>query len=193
MNENEIALKRHIPKGYVSFDCSSISDSPDNDLLIYSNEDKTSAICYTKKSFNHLWYYRFKDFEQMLNRVKATVESRIDRKARVKERRAKRYQPHTLKVNDILVCSWGYDQTNIDFYKIKELIGKNKVSIVKMSNTFTEQKGPYGDKVMPHEEIGEPFTKLINSEYNSISVYSFASASKWDGNPTYQTDPSFGH
>jgi hypothetical protein len=31
------------------------------------------------------------------------------------KRQAERKAPHTLKVGDILVSSWGYDQTNIDY------------------------------------------------------------------------------
>lgn len=31
------------------------------------------------------------------------------------------------KVGDILYMSWGYDQTNIDFFRVKELKGKQTV------------------------------------------------------------------
>ena len=36
--------------------------------------------------------------------------------------------PHDLKVGDILYSSWGYDQTNIDFYQVTA-VGVHSVKI----------------------------------------------------------------
>ena len=37
---------------------------------------------------------------------------------------------HPLKTGSILYASWGYDQTNVDFYKVQELRGKSSAIIV---------------------------------------------------------------
>ena len=116
--------------------------------------------------------------------------------AAVKAARKERFKPHKLNVGDVLYCSWGYDQTNIDFYKVIEKIGKNKVKIIELNNHFNHIDNDCGtDKVSAGEikKGAEPMIKVVNSLYNSVSVYSFASASLWDGKPLYQTNSHFGH
>lgn len=195
MNEQEIAARRYIPKDYKLLN---ISEYAPNgvDLLFYTNQDQTSAICYTKKSFNHTWYYRFNNTERLFLKVKETIANRLERQAAVKAQRKERFKPHKLNVGDVLYCSWGYDQTNIDFYKVLEKIGKNKVKIIRLNNAFNQIDSEYGqDKVSAGsiKEGAEPMIKVVNSLYNSVSVYSFASASLWDGQPLYQTNSHFGH
>lgn len=43
--------------------------------------------------------------------------------------KAERRKPHTLKEGDILVASWGWEQTNINFYEVVSLSGKTIVVI----------------------------------------------------------------
>ncbi len=45
------------------------------------------------------------------------------------EWKAERSKPTTLKVGDLLSYSWGYDQTNVDFYEVLEVKGKRVVTI----------------------------------------------------------------
>lgn len=195
MNENEIAAKRYIPKNYELLDISNFA-AGEVDLLFYVNSDQTEAMCFTKKSFKHTWYYRFNNTENLLLKVKQTIDNRLERQAAVKAERKERFKPHKLKEGDILYCSWGYDQTNIDFYKVLEKIGKNKVKIIKLTNDFNHIDSEYGtDKVSAGsiKKGAEPMIKVVNSLYNSVSIYSFASATLWDGKPLYQTNAHFGH
>lgn len=43
------------------------------------------------------------------------------------EKAAQRAKPHDLQVGDVLRSSWGYDQTNIDYYQVTALIGTTMV------------------------------------------------------------------
>lgn len=47
---------------------------------------------------------------------------RAERKAA--EREARKAWQHDCKVGDVFRCSWGYDQTNIDYYEVTRVIGK---------------------------------------------------------------------
>ena len=40
------------------------------------------------------------------------------------------YDNSKIKEGDIFYSSWGYDQTNIDYYKVTKLIGKASVELV---------------------------------------------------------------
>ncbi len=48
--------------------------------------------------------------------------------------RTERRQPveRALEVGDILRASWGYDQTNIDYYKVLKLVGKTQVDVIEI-------------------------------------------------------------
>ena len=166
--------------------------------------------CFTNKSFNSRWYYSFKDFEQFKKKCLDTISNNNEIKQWKEERKKKAQQPHSLKVGDILYCSWGYDQTNVDFFKVSEFIGKRKIKIVGLG-TSAESDGIH-DKATPHEGGGNHWTrkqyyceidkkwktknvelvKFANSD-NSVKISSSAWARLWDGQPKYQTNAYMGH
>lgn len=105
-----------------------------------------------------------------------------------------------VKEGDIFVSSWGYDQTNIDFYEVVKVTPSGKsVWTKRISQEFTEQRGAYGDKVVAvpgsWSETAEP--KLHRLKYYDgepqFRVASYASAWLWDGTPRHQTAFGFGH
>jgi hypothetical protein len=93
----------------------------------------------------------------------------------------------TLKEGDILASSWGYDQTNIDFYKIVKK-SASSVWIQKLKKQYLEQTGWAHYKVVPLEEFATE-TQLVKryktGEY--VSVSSYAIAKLWDGEPETET------
>jgi len=93
----------------------------------------------------------------------------------------------TVEVGDIFVCSWGYDQTNIDFYKVVKKT-KTGVSIVPMSKKVIEYSDRYmTGKVLPGEVFvgSKPIRRKLNKYGDKyyISINSFSSAQKWSGRP----------
>jgi hypothetical protein len=104
----------------------------------------------------------------------------------------------TPKVGDILVSSWGYDQTNIDWYKVVA-VTKASIRIVQISGRTVEQNGP-SDRVMPNtEEVPNPADKgalkrfRLSEKGYSVSINSYANAYLWDGNARHQTGWGYGH
>tara|TARA_R110000764_G_C10830121_1_gene362785 strand:- start:44 stop:628 length:585 start_codon:yes stop_codon:yes gene_type:complete len=166
---------------------------------------KYGLICgaFPIKGKNAIWCYKFRDLEQMQSEINNLVESRISQKNRVEEQRAKRFAPHSLKVGDVLYCSWGYDQTNIDFFKVSKLMGKNKVALIPISGVYTELNGAYGNKVVASAEIpnessrnsfiSEEKNYMVDGASNTITISSFANAHLYDGRPLYETDRMYGH
>lgn len=47
----------------------------------------------------------------------------------------------TLEVGDVLVASWGYEQTNIDFYQVIALVGSLSVELRKIAKEKSVDKG----------------------------------------------------
>ncbi|MES2208495.1 MAG: hypothetical protein V4525_17090 [Pseudomonadota bacterium] len=91
---------------------------------------------------------------------------------------------HTLKINDVLYSSWGYEQTNVDFFQVvrttaqsvwvKEL-KQQKVATADMSGTTTPLINEF------KENAKERMHRVKHGD--SIRIESYTSASLWDGKP----------
>lgn len=106
---------------------------------------------------------------------------------------------HSLKTGDILYTSWGYDQTNIDFYQVAQICGKKKVLIVKLGKSVVENN-TYTDKVVPNEAhiASELMPKMVGTykwgeNENYIRINEVSTATKWDGKPLSETACGWGH
>ena len=100
-----------------------------------------------------------------------------------------------LSVGDILYSSWGYDQTNIDFYEIVSATPKS-VQIRPLEDKIVRE-GRGSDEVVPvpGKYTGPPKRKKIKV-YNGkplIDLNSYSSAYLWDGRPKHQTSAGYGH
>ncbi len=70
--------------------------------------------------------YRYPTFERAEDAVTNFIQYHEARKAsREAEAKAKKEFKHTLKVGDILYSSWGYGQTNVDFYQVVKTSAKS--------------------------------------------------------------------
>ena len=94
---------------------------------------------------------------------------------------------HSLQIGSILYSSWGYEQTNIDFYEVTKLIGKCTIEIREIAQTReTHNYNCLSGKTRPiaSKYVDQPMKKRVN-EYNRIKISSFQSASIWGGEELY--------
>jgi hypothetical protein len=92
-----------------------------------------------------------------------------------------------IKVGDIFVQTWGYDQTNADFFQV---IKVNASSIVvrhiKSKETTSPNDNMYGTVVPLRGQFDE--APMLKKPYEfmgrpSFRVNSYSSAQPWDGKP----------
>jgi hypothetical protein len=107
------------------------------------------------------------------------------------------------KVGDVFVSSWGYDQTNVDFYKVVAKTA-SRVKVV-MIGKIRDEMGSGTDYVRPDKtrEFGEVMTKTIKASSwradfdpakdSYFKVASYANAHRWSGAPKYETAYGWGH
>ena len=93
----------------------------------------------------------------------------------------------TPKVGDVLVSTWGYDQTNADFYVVIK-VGAKTVELAQASNVETpvpNSGGMYGEAVPNVEHLGPAFLKKVKQEVEgySVKMHSYSSAYLWSGKP----------
>lgn len=147
---------------------------------VYSiNKDgKMYAIAYGGKRTKCDWHYRFKDESSLKNKIDETLQGFMawdERKAKYK---AERNAPHDVKVGDIFRCSWGYDQTNVDFYQCTKVIGAF-VEIREIGQMSEETMSMQGECVPCVDSFkGDPMRKKVVTygEEPAVRIYSFASA-----------------
>ena len=95
-----------------------------------------------------------------------------------------------VNVGEIFVCSWGYGQTNIDYYKIIEVLNKSVV-IAPIGQTRNYTGNMQGECVPDPTKVGtKRMTKRINSYNNNVclKINSFSTAFKWNGKTNIFTE-----
>jgi len=112
------------------------------------------------------------------------------------------------EVGSFLYTSWGYDQTNITFYRVVGFTPSGKSLKVVEVMTYREPMGSQ-ERVTPSdtptvyrrwnadhsdmvETVAQPFNVLWKPDrgYTTIAGHG---AWKWDGRPEYATAPGWGH
>lgn len=173
-------LTRTIPQGYTEY-------KPDinypNLFACYVNlsSPKPVAIFFTGKQSKPTFHYSFKDVESMKKKINETISRLMsweDMKAARKEER--KNEVSEVKVGDLFVSSWGYEQTNVDFYQCVETKGKRTFVIRPISGKMTNKSTgngmacfmtPVKDAFLDPEKY-PPLTK------SSFNLTSYSSLSK---------------
>jgi hypothetical protein len=156
--------------------------------VIYWAEKNGSfyAMGYSGKRSKHDFHYRFESEEKMDKYTTEYVKRLFDIEKSKIERKEKRLAfVHTLKVGDILSCSWGWEQTNVDFYQVIEVKGKMvKIREIQCSMPNGEEGFMTGFVIPLKDQFTDEkiLTKKVLSG-NSIKIASYAWANVWDGKP----------
>ena len=112
---------------------------------------------------------------------------------------------------DIFYCSWGYDQTNVDYYQVVR-VTNSKAEVLPIGSTCVEAHGPGGNRVVPNpfyvreydvlidiNRGDEKRTKLctISAGYQGEPSIVLKSGQYWawkyTGGSNYETDIVYGH
>ena len=135
-------------------------------VYIYENrQGKPCAIAYRgrakKAAFNYSYKSEEERFESVSQWMQARSEEQAEREVIKKQRSA---VPRALAVDDVLMASWGYDQTNIDYYKVTKLVGKSSVEVVEIG-AIGVADGDMSGKCIPDvdNEVGKPFTRRVKN------------------------------
>ena len=102
----------------------------------------------------------------------------------------------SLMVGDILTDSWGYEQTNVEFYMVTKIVSACKVEIVELGHTQTDATSAMSGYVVPDRDrrIGEPIVKMVSQDsYEKrtggwhVKIDSCISLTAWGGEPEFQS------
>lgn len=74
-----------------------------------------------------------------------------------------------IKVGDVLYTSWGWEQTNIDFYVVTKLIGNCTVEYSPIGSKIVRETGPFSCNVKP--DLSKKTDIKFKGRINSHGVY----------------------
>jgi len=182
MNNQALNDKRslYIPKDFTQI------DYPDVNGVLYTNEndEKPIAIGFSGKRSRPDFNYIFRSASQLTEYVNKWIHGLKQRQLRKEADRAERRAfRHTLKVGDILSASWGYEQTNIEFYQVTRIVGKRMIEIRELAQDKYEDGFLQGTtSPVPDRFISSP-QRVMVQHGNCIKVHSCAYASLYIGKP----------
>lgn len=162
-------------------------------FLYTTNKGEPAARGFTKSAkSNSVFWLRFPSEARRAAFVTQFFANQSARTEATKARRAERATPHTLQVGHVLYTSWGYEQTNVDFYQVTRIVGKNSVEIraIASQDATGAGRGTHDSgRCLPVLDAfkGEPMIKRVDmgGKSPSIRIASYASAQLWDGKSVY--------
>lgn len=148
-------------------------------IQVLSSSNGLRVMGFSGRSQKPDFFIKFASIERAEAHTSSWETRLRSRKAAQQAEKAIRNAPHSLKVSDVLSSSWGYDQTNVDFYQVVELVGKRTVVLREVAKMAVDsgQRSMQGQCVpMAGQFTGEPFRKHADA-YNRVRISSFQTAS----------------
>lgn len=168
------------------------------DLMIWTWESQGPVgdpvpygIAFAGKANKPLWHYRFRSEAERNRRIEETIKSRkLTLKYKQDQADARKDYKHDYTVGDFLYASWGYDQTNVDFYQVVEV--KGAVIVVRKVAEKVVSESSSSEQVAPIEGkfLGPAIRVKPGLHGTKIEGHH---GSKWDGKPKHQTAFGWGH
>lgn len=127
-------------------------------------------------------HYAFGSHDARSAHIEATKARILASAERKKADAAARRGPHGLEVGNVLVSSWGYEQTNVDFFEVVAVRGAVvDLQPIQSEKTYT---GDMTGTAMP--KPGHPSGEMLRSKRpnrGAVRLTSYSSATLWDGRP----------
>lgn len=158
----------------------------------FENRKYGNVFCvkvYRGTSYHPIAYYSYRTEEQREKSIEgyiAAAERNITHKDQARQKRQE-FVP-TLKADDILYSSWGYDQTNVDFYQVLSVKGRTAI-VQEIGLKMVEgTDGHMCCNVMPAigQFKGSPMKRRI-CQGDNIKANDHIRAYKWDGSEKYSS------
>ena len=174
MNKLSFPRESYYPKG-----ATIIRDKSSTAVIAaYETAGKLFACMFHGKANKPDSHYRYKSAESRATAIQGHLDNIRAREALMVTRRTERKQADRgVNVGDVLLCSWGYDQTNIDYYEVTALIGSRMVEIREIGCETIDTAWMQGKSVPAKGQyIGKPMRKVAKN--GSVRITSYSTASK---------------
>ncbi len=162
---------------------------PDGKYILFTYDNANGQPCAKVETIRgrKVWNYRFSTEEKrdkyaitQCEQLEKSEEKRAEYLAARKQQQNESVA--ALKVGDIFYTSWGYDQTNIDFFKIVKISGK-RITVKELRQSTTATGFDCGDCV-PEQFFIKDAKEIILGvcKHGGFQIEGHYAAI-WDGKP----------
>ncbi|MGG5276313.1 hypothetical protein [Pseudomonas syringae pv. coryli] len=150
-------------------------------VLVMTSPNQLDVIAFAGRSDKPAFYISFKTVERARSYTSEWVAGVVKRASDRKAERDAKSGPHSLQLDDVLSASWGYDQTNVDFYQVTAVVTDKTVELRKIAAERVEKGGHMAGECVPLVGVftGEPFRARPTTE-NCIKIGGHTRASPHD-------------
>lgn len=163
-------------------------------IFIFSDN---SAMAFSGKRTRPDWFYSFLSRgKPNPDAMRKYIAEYLAKKQQGIERKAEINAPCTLVVGDILVGSWGYEQTNLNWFQVVELKGKRGVIVRPISQRIVSDGAlsmSGSSTPLKDQFFGEPEYHIVNDgntiKFNPGEKPGYPSSARhnlavlWNGRP----------
>lgn len=163
---------------YIPAGSTKITDK-ESDAVAYLYQRKNGnigALGFHGRAQKPDFHYSYTSDEKRSARVKTFFESRrAELELKATRKAEEKATGRGLNVGDVLRCSWGYDQTNIDYYEVTGLIGKTMVEIREINCFSKETSWAQGESAPAAGQfIGKPMRRVAKDGAVRMNSFSWA-------------------
>lgn len=157
-------------------------------IFTYQNRnDKPTAAIFNSKGYKPLDWYHFRSLQERTDFIdQAKKRMDIAEASLIKDRIKWEAEKAKVVVGSIFVSTWGYEQTNVDFYQV--VARKNDFVTLRAIRTIKSYDNGYNDRgsCLPNISAfcGPEFRKKID-KWGGISFESYKGGILWDGREVY--------
>jgi hypothetical protein len=164
---------------------------PDHPFVVVISQETPKARYFKVKELERVIFKTVEPAHHYakcyIQRIADNSTQREQEKSRKKEESKNFSASDFYSAGDYLYTSWGYNQTNVDFYHVVRVLPKSLELIpVHSAIANKEPLGPMSDFVIPSDIVcGDPFIVRVN--HNGYCTIGRHSGSKWGGSPCYRS------
>lgn len=172
-----------------------LTNYPNAPYMVKVTQETPKAKYFKTKT---LYNYVFKSLEEAekyansyINRISVNIESRQNELNKKRELNKSVLASDFYKVGDVIYNSWGYEQTNIEFYQVTK-VGVKSIEIKEIhKKTVQGSEGFMSCNVLPDIdnfiENGDSYNLRVKHEGRLSNPKSFFYMCKHDGRPKYNS------
>jgi len=157
-------------------------------IYTYELNGHLVGLAFAGKQSKPLWHFNYPNEAAREKKVSATIAAfAASAEAKKATAQARKDFKHDFKVGDIFVASWGYDQTNVNYFQAVEIKGKSVV----VREIASKSVNDHQVTAVKDSFVGDPLVRRAGQ--SGIKINSTYNAYKWDGKPSYETPFGQGH
>jgi len=156
-------------------------------------KDNFRAMGFSGKKAKYDFYINFHSMDSRTDYVNKWEKNILDRKMfmikRAEEKKQAKYELlKNIKIGDLYYSSWGYEQTNVDFYQVTALKGKTITFKEIMGKTVEGSTYPHG---MADERVAVKDAFLDETKYPPVVTRTLKLNSYSWLSPTTETEKHY--